>query len=179
MPNTQRDTLKALYLEQRSALLRFLCARLRNPELAEDVVQELFIKLSRANLQAEISNPSGFLFRMASNLALDHIRKNKRMQVRDQTWSDLNSEKAGNEYKMDTPHTDDALIAKERLKALEVRLESLSPKASEAFIRHKFHGQSYQQVAEEMGISIGTVGKHLSKALKHIMVLKVDGGYEN
>ncbi len=169
MSDAQRDNLTNIYLEQRPALLRFLCARLRNPERAEDVLQEVYLKLARTNLPETIDNPSGFLFRMASNLALDHIRKSKRTQLRDQAWSDLNSEKAGSQYKMDTPHTDDALIAKERLAALKERLQTLSPKAREAFERHKFDGQSYKQVAEEMGVSIGTVGKHLGKALKHII----------
>jgi RNA polymerase sigma-70 factor (ECF subfamily) len=146
-----------------------LCARLRNPERAEDVLQDVYLKLSRSKLPASIDNPSGFLFRMASNLALDHIRKSKRARLRDQAWSDLNNEKSGNQYQMDTPHADDALIAKQMLAALNTRLQTLSPKAREAFERHKFEGQSYKQVADEMGISIGTVGKHLGKAIKHIM----------
>ncbi|MCF6220985.1 MAG: sigma-70 family RNA polymerase sigma factor [Robiginitomaculum sp.] len=169
MPNTQRDILTAVYLEQRPALLRFLCARLRNPERAEDVLQDVYLKLTRTNLPPLIDNPSGFLFRMASNLALDHIRKGKRARLRDQAWSDLNSEKSGSQFRADIPHADDALIAKERLAALNTRLQTLSPKAREAFKRHKFEGQSYKQVADEMGISIGTVGKHLGKAIKHIM----------
>ena len=169
MPNSQRDILTAVYLEQRPALLRFLCARMRNPERAEDVLQDVYLKLSKSNLPTNIDNPSGFLFRMASNLALDHIRKSKRARLRDQAWSELNNEKTGNQYQMDTPHADDALIAKQMLTALKTRLQTLSPKAREAFERHKFEGQSYKQVADEMGISIGTVGKHLGKAIKHIM----------
>lgn len=169
MPNTQRDILTAVYLEQRPALLRFLSARLRNPDRAEDVLQDLYLKLSKSNLPAIIDNPSGFVFRMASNLSLDHIRKNKRARLRDQAWSDLNVEKIGNEFQSDTPNADDALIAKERLAALKNRLKTLSPKAREAFERHKFEGQPYKQIAREMDISIGTVGKHLGKALKHIM----------
>ncbi len=169
MPQKQRKILITIYLEQRPALLRFLSARLRCPELAEDVLQDLYIKLDSARLTTEIDNPSGFLFRMASNLSLDHIRKNKRARLRDEAWSDLHNEKAGNDYQADTPDADAALIARERLSALRTRLETLSPKAREAFDRHKFQGQSYKQIAEEMGVSIGTVGKHLGKALKHIM----------
>ena len=179
MPRKQRDILVTVYLEQRPALLRFLGARLRNFELAEDVLQELYLKLDGANLSTEISNPSGFLFRMASNLSLDHIRKNKRAKLRDEAWSDLYSEKAGNDYQSDTPDADAALIAKERLAALKKRLETLSPKAREAFDRHKFQGQPYKQIAEEMGISIGTVGKHLGKALKHIMVMEEGRANDN
>ncbi len=174
----QHDNLKVLYLEQRPALMRFLAARLRSSDLAEDVVQDLYLKITKASLPTIIDNPTGFLFRMASNLALDHIRKNERGRLRDRVWSDLNREKVGNEYLADAPHADDALIAKERLAALKARLRSLSPKAREAFERHKFHGQSYKQVAEEMGISIGTVGKHLGKAIKHIMD-NLEPGHEN
>ncbi|PHR57773.1 MAG: RNA polymerase subunit sigma-24 [Robiginitomaculum sp.] len=169
MPNMQREELSALYIEQQAALLRFLIARLRNPTLAEDVLQDLYIKLAECRLPEQIENQTGFLFRMASNLAFDHIRKIKRSKVRDHAWSDLNHEKIGNDYKIDTPHVDDALIAKERLAALMLCLESLSPKAREAFTRHKIRGQSYRQVADEMDITIGTVGKHMVKALKHIM----------
>ena len=173
------DNLKTLYLEQRPALLRFLTTRLRSSSLAEDVVQDLYLKITKANLPATINNPTGFLFRMAANLALDHIRKNQRGMVRDRAWSDLNREKVGNEYLADAPHADDALIAKERLAALKVRLQSLSPKAREALERHKFQGQPYKQVAEEMDISIGTVGKHLGKAIQHIMESNWEIGHEN
>ncbi len=176
MQDSQRDILTAVYLEQRAALLRFLSARLRDPERAEDVVQDLYIKLANANIPAEIGNPSGFLFRMASNLSLDYLRTHKRARLRDQVWSELNSEKAGSEYQTDTPDADNRLIAKQRLAALKTRLETLSPKAREAFERHKFEGQSYKQIAEDMDISIGTVGKHLSKALKHIMIPDIKGG---
>ena len=176
MTQQQRDSLITDYLNQRAALLRFLSARLRNPDVAEDVMQDMYLKLTRASLPDFIDNPSGFLFRMASNLALDHIRKNKRARARDQAWSDINNEKAGSEFKVDMPHADDALIARERLAALKQHLNSLSPKSREAFERHKFQGQSYKEVAEEMGISIGTVGKHLGKALKHIMSMDLEGG---
>ena len=172
MYNTQRDKLIALYVEQRTGLLRFLCARVRNPELAEDILQDLYLKLARTNLPEDIGNPSGFLFRMASNLSLDHIRKAKRGRDRDQAWVDTYSEKSGSQYKADLPDPDAALTSKQRLATLRSHLENLSPKAREAFIRHKFDGQSYQQVADEMGISIGTVGKHIGKALKHIMELR-------
>ena len=170
-----RQTLSTLYLEQRSALLRFLTTRVRNPELAEDILQDLYLKLMRTNLPEEIGNPSGFLFRMAANLSLDHIRKNKRARLRDQAWVDTYSEKSGSEYVADLPDADAAITGQQRLAALKARLESLSPKAREAFIRHKFDGLSYQQVADEMGISIGTVGKHIGKALKHIMDMHPSG----
>ena len=174
MPPNQHDKLMAVYLEHRSALLRFLTARLRNPELAEDILQDLYIKLLHANLPEVIDNPAGFLFRMASNLALDNIRGARRAKARDQAWSDMNSEKVGSDFRADIPNADDALIAKQKLAALKNRLNSLSPKAREAFERHKFHGQSYKQVAEDMGISIGTVGKHLGKAIKHITSLNTE-----
>ncbi|PHS42426.1 MAG: hypothetical protein COA91_00275 [Robiginitomaculum sp.] len=178
MLDCPRDNLTAHYFEQRRALLRFLVVRMRNPDIAEDVMQDLYIKLAKANLPERIDNPSGFLFRMAANLALDHIRKNERVRIRDRAWSDLNREKVGNEYLAEAPHADDALIAKERLAALKVRLQSLSPKAREAFERHKFRGQSYKQVAQEMGVSIGTVGKHLGKAIKHIMQTDMESEHE-
>ncbi|HHI88673.1 MAG TPA: RNA polymerase sigma factor [Hellea balneolensis] len=175
MSTQQREILTALYVEQRTALLRFLNARVRNPELAEDILQDMYLKLARTNLPEDIGNPSGFLFRMAANLSLDHIRKTKRARLRDQAWVDTYSQKSGAEYVADEPDADSIITGKQKLAALKKRLESLSPKAREAFIRHKFDGQSYQQVAEEMGISIGTVGKHLGKALKHIMDFRPTG----
>ncbi len=178
MLDSPRDSLTAHYLKQRAALLRFLVARMRNRDIAEDVMQDLYIKLTKANLPEQIDNPSGFLFRMAANLALDHIRKNERVRLRDRAWSDLNREKLGNEYLADAPHADDALIAKQRLAALKARLQSLSPKSREAFERHKFRGQSYKQVAQDMNISVGTVGKHLGKAIKHIMEANLENTHD-
>jgi len=76
MSHAQRHILIALYLEQRPALHRFLSARLRCSTIAEEIMRDMLRALENNNIPHKINNPTNFLFRMASNLALEHIRNN-------------------------------------------------------------------------------------------------------
>jgi len=172
-----KDILIEQCLANRDALLRFLSARLRDADAAEDVLQEVYIRISNANLPHTIENPVGFLYRMASNLSLDHIRKHKQQRIRDKTWSEVNTEHDGNGGFAHFPDADNVLMAKERLAVVTKALQTLSPKAREAFVKHKLNGEPYKKVAKDMNVSIGTVAKHMMKAIKHVM--EFDEAYRN
>src|SRR6478752_9289104 len=79
--------LQTTYASERAALLRFLAARTGSAAEAEDVVQELWLKL-RAGSPGPVSNPRAYLYRMAQNLVLDRLREQRRRTVRDQSYSD-------------------------------------------------------------------------------------------
>ena len=80
------DPLLALYLARRSNLVRFLAARAGSMALAEDLTQELYIKLAGRERGEEVGNPTALLYRMALNLMLDRARGETRAAVRDTAW---------------------------------------------------------------------------------------------
>lgn len=68
------NQLVSVYLVMRPELLRFLQAQLGNAAAADDVFQELFLRLRLAQLSAEVQNPRSFMFRTAFNLANEYAR---------------------------------------------------------------------------------------------------------
>jgi RNA polymerase sigma factor (sigma-70 family) len=156
------------YLAMREVLLRFLTARLGEAAAADDVYQELFVRLRAGALPPDIANPRGYLFRMAYNLANEFTRARRRQDARDAHWTDTTTHRLGAETIADVTAADDALASRERLKLVMTAIEGLPPKSREVFIQCRVRGLSHREVAEKLGISIKTVEKHMTVALKHL-----------
>ncbi len=77
--------LSGLFDVHRPELLRFLGARCGDPVEAEDLLQELWLKLVDLE-RGPIANGRAYLFRMANNLALDRVRRRQRAMRRDRAW---------------------------------------------------------------------------------------------
>jgi RNA polymerase sigma-70 factor (ECF subfamily) len=156
------------YLAMREVLLRFLTARLGNPTAADDIYQELFVRLRAGGLPADLTNPRGYLFRMAYNLANEFSRARRRQDARDALWTDATTHKVGLDAVSDEAAADDVLAAKERLAAVIRALDGLPPKTRDVFMMCRVKGLSHRDIAEIMGISTKTVEKHMTAALKHL-----------
>ncbi|MBA3069385.1 MAG: sigma-70 family RNA polymerase sigma factor [Hyphomonas sp.] len=169
---TARADLLLVYAQRRADLCRFFAVRLRNTAESEDLVQELYLRLQNANLPAEISNPVGFVFTMASNMAFDHRRSGARRSRRQAIWGDVNYDVVAGQSRSDDPTQEDVLSARQLLARIDEKLNSLPERTAAIFRLHKFSGLSYAQVACELDISSSTVEKHMIRALQHIMGLR-------
>jgi RNA polymerase sigma factor (sigma-70 family) len=163
------SALMALYLSKRSAVERFLTARLGNKDEAEDILQELFLKLSRVDPAQEIQNPAGYLFKMALNLAHDRRRERSRARERDSDWVVARYIMAGPEPVADIPSAEAGYHAKQRIAAVHTAIEELSPQCRRVFVLHKFENFSHEDIARQLGISRSTVEKHMNTALKQLI----------
>lgn len=171
MTDAALGVLVSEYLAMREVLLRFLTARLGDAALADDIYQELFVRLKIGALPADLANPRGYLFRMAYNLANEFARARRRQEARNAHWTDTTTHKVGADTVSDTPAADDALAAKERLATVMRALESLPPKSREVFVMCRVRGLSHREVADSLGISTKTVEKHMTAALKHLTLI--------
>lgn len=172
--------LAALYDQHRGELLRFLRARTGDPAEAEDVVQELWLRL-RDVRPGPISNARAYLFQMANNLVLDRARERRRRSVRDRSWSEQSYPLAhgadGEIQAVDPGQTPEAeLLQTEELRALESAIAGLPEGARRAFCLHRIHGLSHAEVATQLGISRSGVEKHIAVAMKHLRRALVDCG---
>src|SRR6185369_1266468 len=73
-----RAALLAAYLERRDDLLRFFTLRLRSAAAAEDLVQDIYVRIAAIGRDVEVRNASAYLYRLGSNLMLDKIRGERR-----------------------------------------------------------------------------------------------------
>lgn len=165
-PEASDDPLLALYLERRVNLLRFLAARCGSLSAAEDVAQDLYLKLASRDRAAEVGNPQAMLYRMALNLMVDRARGESRSAARDTAWRQVARTEVGGVDISDEPPADEAAASAQRLRQLVAAVRDLPPQAGRAFRLHKLEGLSHAETARVMGLSVKAVEKHVSAALK-------------
>jgi len=165
------EEIKSVYLAQRANLQRFLAARLRDNALAEDLVQELWIKLDRLDDELSIDNLESYLFTMASRLSLDHIRKRQRRTARDEKWTGENTEMTGSFATSSEDDGETRLLRAENIALVHKAITQLTPKVRQAFELHRLKGLSHKQVAGELGISVSTVEKHIIRAMRDLTAI--------
>jgi len=163
--------LKAVFLAERAMLLRLLTARLRDRDAAEDVLQDLWMRLEAA-ASGPVADPAAYLFRMANNLAFDRRRSEVRRSARDGAW--LDSQSDASEF----PTAEDSLIARERLAALEAAVAKLPDRTAAIFRAYRFDQVSRKDIAASEGISVSAVEKHLQRAYKAIHFVAKEKGVD-
>ena len=159
------DPLIAVYLDRRANLVRYFAARVGSMAAAEDLAQELYLKLA-ARDRGEADNPVALLYRIATNLMLDRRRGEVRGAGRDAAWRSLTYAAVGGEDITDEPPADQAVASRQRLQQLVAAVGDLPPQMQRAFRLHKLEGLSHAQTAQAMGISVKSVERHISAALK-------------
>ena len=159
--------LEALYAVHRPELLRFLIARTGDRAEAEDLLQELWIKV-RLPCGAPVANGRAYLYRMAHNLALDRARESHRRQCRDRRWCDEKTGFAAAEPRDACPTAQDEMLAREEIALLVSALANLPDGARRAIELHKIQGLSHGEVVARLNISKSGVEKHMAVAMKYL-----------
>jgi RNA polymerase sigma-70 factor (ECF subfamily) len=167
--------LEAVFFENRTLLLRFLRARGAGAD-AEDILQELWIRVSGLQAQGPIADPLSYIHRMADNLMHDRHRSAERRRQREAVWDTISGPTLAGIS--DEPSAERALLARERLDQVESALEELSDRAQTIFRRFRLDGASHRIIAGEQGISVSAVEKQLQRAYRAIMV-KLSGKDED
>lgn len=164
--DSDKALLLGLYEQKRANLARFFAARLGSRAEAEDLVQDLYLRINAMDHLGPVDNPSALLHRIASNLMLDRLRSQKRAGARDADWRAVNTVAVAGHEVADEPTAEAVVESRQRLKALVDAVEDLPEKTKQAFQLHKLDGLSHAETARRMGISVSTVEKHISSALK-------------
>lgn len=159
--------LALVYAQERAALLRFVRARCGEAAEAEDIVQEMWIRL-QTHGTGPVGNGRGYLFSMANNMVLDRARERRRRAARERNWSEAVQGPATEPAAAPGPAAEDALIEQEELRQLAAAVASLPHRARQAFSMHKVEGCSHAEVAARLGISRSGVEKHIALAMRHL-----------
>ncbi|WCT74338.1 sigma-70 family RNA polymerase sigma factor [Sphingomonas naphthae] len=159
--------LEAVFLENRERLLRFVAAHGAG-EAAEDVLQELWLKVSSAE-SGPVANPLSYLYRAANNVMLDRYRSRQAAAARDHAWTEAATTAPG---RSDEPSGERRLIAREQLAAANAALDALGTRVATAFRRHRIDGVAQRQVAAELGVSLSTVEADLRVAYRAMIDLR-------
>lgn len=158
-------------MERRDDLVRYFRARLRSDEAAEDLVQDIYFKITPPPAEP-VDNPSAYLFRLGTNLMLDRIKVRRRAEARDAQWHGANVSDVGGAHVANEAPADQAAAAKQQLEKILEAVKALPPAAQEAFRLHKLEGLSHAETAQAMGVSRSSVEKYMMNSLK-LIVAKV------
>jgi RNA polymerase sigma factor (sigma-70 family) len=157
------ETIEELFAALESPLLSYALRLVGERSLAEDIVQETFMRLHE-NF-AEVREPRRWLYRTAHNLALNQRRASNKIVPLDTR----ESEGLGQTERSDPHPLPDELIARwEGIGQVRLILESLDQRNRE-LIRLKFHENlSYKEMSARTGLTVGHVGYLLHHAIKAV-----------
>ena len=145
----------------RPALIAYFRRRAPVKADAEDLAQEVFIRVLKRGGLDGIENAEAFLFQAAANLVRDQGR---RTLVRRQHAA----EEFATAEKAEVLSPDRVYQGREQLTALTAILEELTEKTRDMFLLHRLERMKYHEIAELYGVSVSAVEKHVMKALAHI-----------
>lgn len=157
--------------EQRSRLRSFIRKRVPNEADVEDLLQDVFFELVRAQrLLMPIEYVSGWLFRVARNRITDFFRKRKPRTFNDAAVGDRGEETPEIADLLPSPDAGpEALYLRHMLiDELNAALGDLPAEQREVFVAHELEGRSFKEMSAESGVSINTLLSRKRYAVLHL-----------
>ncbi|GFP43989.1 RNA polymerase sigma-70 factor, ECF subfamily [Candidatus Hakubella thermalkaliphila] len=162
-----KRALQELVHRYQNPIYNFARRLLGNQEDAFDVTQETFVRLiNSAHAFKGLSRFSTWLFTIAANLCRDHLRERKKLVLWENDLEEKNP--GGLTLTEDLPSAEEIIEAQELREELTRKLDQLSPKLREAIILVDIQELKYAEIAEMLGISIGTVKSRVSRAREEL-----------
>lgn len=162
--------LEAVFHENREPLVRFLRVRGAGDH-AEDLAHEVWIRAATITA-GPISNPRAYLFRIAHNLMIDNHRAEQQRGHRQNQWSQIH-------FNVDTgassePSIEQTLSARAVLAKANQCIDELGEPTATILRRFRIDEVAQKTIAADLGVSLATVEKHLQKAYRTMLALKLE-----
>jgi RNA polymerase sigma-70 factor (ECF subfamily) len=150
-------------------LLRFLTRMVGDRAAAEDIFQDTFLQVHISAASFDSSRRfRPWLFTIAANKARDYLRKKNRRKTVELS-APIKKSEPGNSFvdllEVDVPAPDAAMDLSERDEMVQRALEQLGPALREVLLLAYFQRLSYAQIAEDLGIPLGTVKSRMHSAV--------------
>ena len=150
------------------ALLRFTDRMLSDRSAAEEVTQEVFVKvISRAHQYDGRAGVASWLFAIAANACRDRRRRDRRASV---VPLDVVPEPRSKAEGIEA-----SLVSEERRLAVRKALAELSEEQREALVLARYHGMPYAEIALTLGISVGAVKTRIFRAVETLKAHFAEG----
>src|SRR5438105_1649668 len=145
-----------LVQKYRRPIVNFMYRMAHNSAAAEDLAQEVFLRVYRSRASYEASAKfTTWLYRIATNLAVNHARDTRHERPENMASLDEPDEQTGTTMDVaDTsPNVEERLVRQERLKAIRQSVENLPERQRLAVLMHKYQQMDYKQIGEVLKLS--------------------------
>lgn len=159
MPESKHDLLNSLFLHHNKELLAFAGWR-AGDIVAEDLVQEAYLRLLQHPELASISNPRAYLYKVTANLGFDHHRKDS---VRGR-YAEMN-EVEPDELISPLPGPEALMEGELLLRSCLTALKTLPEVYSHVFFLNRIDGLTHTEIADALQLPRRTVERYCAKAL--------------
>lgn len=157
-----------VYIANRTALVAYATRILGSREVAEDIVQDAFLRFAPANTNTGSSAQSlAYLYKIVRNLSFDFLKRQK-IEMREKQneppyWSIPNA----------LPTPEDFVVVADEIKQISRALDDLPVDVRIALEMHRFGGYNLEEIAVHLGISVATAHRHVRTAMMRVATIMV------
>lgn len=157
------NELMLAYMRQWRDLRGQLSRRVGSRDLAEEALQETWLRLAgMAQAPAGVIDSHAFLLRIAGNIAIDLLRRERRHAARQ-----ISDEIVLREIADAAPSPEAYALHRDELRVLVRALAELAPKPRAALLLNRCDGLTHAEIAAQLRVSDSMVAKYLVQALRH------------
>ena len=149
---------KSIYDEWAQPLFRFIYFKSKDKQLAQDIVQDAFVKYWDKLETIGLDKDKSYLFTSAKNLLLNNI-EHKKVILKHQESHPNNNDTSSPHFELE--------VSEFRVK-LEGAIAKLPDKQREVFLMHRIEGYKYKEISQILDLSQKAVEKRMSQALKEL-----------
>ena len=163
----EQPFLEALAQRYRGALNRFFERRAARADDTEDLTQEVFLRLASRREGGEIERLDGYIFQTAASVLTDRARR------RTARCADRHVEYEFCPELVEEVSPERVLLAREQVAMVRTVLERLPDRVRAAFVLHRFEELGYAEIAKRLGVSVSSIEKYISQALKELTAARM------
>lgn len=163
-------SLEAVVEKYYDDLLSFVGKRCGSDAIAEEVVQEAWVRAKSASVSTP-DNPRAYVFQMVRNLLADHYRRNAN-NIETFGWQNDQSIRSSYQnnsseiIEMDqAPSQEEVAVAHQELQIISRTVEALPPKCRQVFLMYRGDELSMREISEKLDVSVKTVENHIRRAM--------------
>lgn len=164
--STRDELITQTYSKWYVSLVRFLKRRLGNEAQAEDMAQESFLRWSASPADRSPDNPKAYVTRIALNAAYESARKYEQ-EVPQGLPLEAEGQESWGPAAIEKTCPQRSAENRQMLERLEQAVQELPELQREAFVRHRFDGLTYEEIAAELKVSRAWVSKHISQSVAY------------
>jgi RNA polymerase sigma-70 factor (ECF subfamily) len=158
----ENTAVEALSRRFRPALIGYFSRRVKDTAEAEDLAQEVFLRMLRRGNVADLDDVRAYLFETASSVLVDRARRGAVRHRGNHESFDPHAH-AG-----ETIPVERLIIGRESLNRASIALLELPERTRTIFVLRRLEGMRYADVAQRLGISVSAVEKHMVRAVAHL-----------